>query len=338
MASYPKNDESLPLSRYSETSVVGRLIAMPTTPQKPGTDHLLRIAGYRNVIAFDFPSMPDVIDLARSTDYYVNYNPIMPDGMHQYRGTRPLEIPLNFKLHAMDKTFCRYGSLTLLQLAARLHSFVLPITSDGQETTVTPVTAGEMVSSLAAGSAQRTEALNAMGAKNESQLAYDSNLNSNVYSLQTTGAKNKGGAYPPVTCFLNLIWVSEDQPGISCIGYVKDVRARLYGPWLKGSNGEYNLPTWGEYELTFVHRPSHRNDWGMGLTKSSDFATVMPTAETQAFATDVRNRLYNTRNLVTMASYRGFDTPAESAPAEIIEPATDSGGNDARIYKYINPA
>ena len=122
---------------------------------------LRKQTGFRTgVVSFDFPSMPDVVELARSADYYVNYSPVMPDGMHQYRGTKPLEIPLAFKLHAMDRTFCPYGALTLLQLAARLHSFVLPLTSDGSSNAVAaPLIAGDYLS----GFGDRSARLNQLG-------------------------------------------------------------------------------------------------------------------------------------------------------------------------------
>lgn len=340
MATLPKNDASLPMARY-DTPVTGRLIAMPTTPGKIQVGDLGKIAGYRNVVSFDFPSMPDVIELARSAEYLVNHNPIMPDGMHQYKGTRPLEIPLSFKLHAMDSTYCKNGSLTLLQLAARLHSFVLPIVSGANPATVAPLTAGSIIDDRLAGKDQNNSTLRAAelakigteykvsggkGEPNESTVLSDSSTNSSAYTL-SMGGKNQG-ADPPVTCFLNLIWVAEDQPGISCIGYVKDVRVRLLGPWLRGPNGAFNLPSAGEFEFTFVHRPSHNNNWG-GIQRSDKF-TAPASAETQAYATDVRNRLFNTRNLVILANYHGFDTDGgASTGAAITTPPSGAGGGVA---------
>lgn len=348
MATLPKNDESLPMTRY-DAPVIGRLIAMPTTPGKIQVGDLGKIAGYRNVVSFDFPSMPDVIELARSAEYIVNYNPIMPDGMHQYKGTRPLEIPLSFKLHAMDNTYCKNGSLTLLQLAARLHSFVLPITSSENPATVAPLTAGSIIDDRLAGKDRVDESKRAAelaniskeyktaggkGEPNESTVLSDSSTNSSAYTL-SMGGKNQG-ADPPVTCFLNLIWVAEDQPGISCIGYVKDVRVRLLGPWLRGPNGAFNLPSAGEFEFTFVHRPSHNNNWG-GIQRSDKF-TAPASAETQAYATDVRNRLFNTRNLVLLANYHGFDTDGgASTGAAITTPPSGAGGGSTIPLNQSQP-
>lgn len=316
----PQNNESLPISRYP-TPVVGRLIALPTTAGNMNVAALSRISGWRTgVIAFDFPSMPDVVELARSTEYYMNYSPIMPDGMHQYRGTKPLEIPLTFKLHAMDRTFCPYGSLTLLQLAARLHSFVLPITPDGSTgAKLAPLLARDFIKE-GMESPQKEAAVKATGAKNESEQVYDTTLNTPVHKLVLNGNK-VGTPYPPVTCLLNLIWVGEDQPGIACIGYVRDVRVRLSGPWLRGPSGEYNLPSSGEFEFTFIHRPSHNNSAGFDFSKSTgQFSTTPAMTEAQAFATDVRNQLYNTRNLVLAADYHGFTGSPSSAGGNTSNP------------------
>lgn len=296
------------MERYA-SPIVGRLIALPTSQ---GGVAALDPKTRPVAVGFDFPAMPDTIDLARSTDYYVTSPPTMPDGMHQYRGTKPLEIPLSFKLHAMDLTYCRYGSLTLLQLAARLHSFVLPITSNNQPATAQVALAKDYVKTTPATVAQGA-ASPAAGADTESQQVQNSaSLNTPVAPL----TNSKQIPFPPVTCFLSLIYVSENQPGISCVGYIKDVRVRLMGPWLRGSNGEFNLPSAGEYEFTFVHHPAHSNDYGLSVTQTGDYASALGKPEIQAYATDVRLRLFNTRNL-TMESSAGYhgDTTANPPPA-----------------------
>lgn len=277
--------------------------------------------GFRTgVIAFDFPSMPDVIELARSTDYYTNYSPIMPDGMHQYRGTKPLEIPLTFKLHAMDRTFCPYGSLTLLQLAARLHSFVLPVTSDGSsKSSIEPLIARDYLNG-AKTPPEKEQRLKQLGLKTESDQLYDTTLNVPVHRLRLKNG-SFGLPYPPVTCLLNLIWVADDQPGIACVGYVRDVRVRLIGPWLRGPTGEYNLPSAGEFEFTFIHRPAHTNATGFDVsTDTGQFSSTPANREAQAFATDVRNQLFNTRNLVLAADYHGF-TGSPTVPNTVSDPS-----------------
>ena len=162
-------------------------------------------------------------------------------------------------------------------------------------------------------SPQKESAIKAVGAKNESEQVFDTTLNTPVHKLLLKN-KQYGTPYPPVTCLLNLIWVAEDQPGIACIGYVRDVRVRLIGPWLRGRTGEYNLPSAGEFEFTFIHRPSHNNSAGFDYSKTSgQFNTTPAMTEAQAFATDVRNQLYNTRNLVLSADYHGFSNAPTSA-------------------------
>ena len=300
--------------RYT-APVVGRLIAMSTN-EKINVAGLSKQSGFRKgVVAFDFPSMPDTIELARSADYYTNYSPVMPDGMHQYRGTKPLEIPLTFKLHAMDSSFCPRGSLTLLQLAARLHSFVLPIAGDGSSNVqAQPLLAREYLNGAQTKEERATRLQQLGNLKSEDDQFYDTTLNTPVHRLTSNGVAVM--PYPPVTCLLNLIWVAENQPGIACVGYVRDVRVRLLGPWLQGPTGESNLPSAGEYEFTFIHRPAHNNMSGLDFNKDTgQFAALSAATESQAYATDVRNQLYNTRNLVVASRYQGFTANANTVPA-----------------------
>jgi hypothetical protein len=160
-----------------------------------------------------------------------------------------------------------------------------------------------------------------LGSKTDSDQIYDTTLNTPVHKLLLKNGGQVGVPFPPVTCLLNLIWVGEDQPGIACIGYVRDVRVRLIGPWLRGNNGEYNLPSAGEFEFTFIHRPSHNNSAGFDFSKQSgQFSTTPAMTEAQAYATDVRNQLYNTRNLVLAADYHGFSNAPNSAGANSSNP------------------
>jgi len=113
-----------------------------------------------------------------------------------------------------------------------------------------------------------------------------------------TGAKD---IFNPVTCWLHLMFIDDTQPGISCIGYVKDVGFKMNGPWRRSQSGGFNLPTSGDFSFTFVHRPGHGN---------SNFATsVVPNSialQPQAYANDVKDKLFNTRNLVVAANYTGI--------------------------------
>jgi hypothetical protein len=63
----------------------------------------------------------------------------MADGIHYYKGVRPLDIPFSFRLHAFDKDFCPNGVYTMLQLAGRLHAMALPIDTGEKVPTNMPV-------------------------------------------------------------------------------------------------------------------------------------------------------------------------------------------------------
>ena len=273
--------------RRDEQLLCGRLVALPsTTTLSQLTGVLEGGRGFQNVVSIDFPAMPDTIELARSADYAVNYNIVMPDGIHQYKGTKPMEIPISFKLHSFDKQYCKKGALTLLQLAARLHSFILPISTFGRGAFVTP---------LAPVSKGNSDAEKEAAAAQE-----------NVYQVVGAGANKTGGVYSPVTCWLHLMWTGNQQPGISAVGYVRDVKVVFNGPWLRGPNNSFNLPTSAEFSFTFIHRPGHNNNQ---VTTTSQFPPTISEAG-QAFADDVRSKLYNTRDLVHAANYQGFgDNP-----------------------------
>lgn len=269
------------ITRDPQTRLCGRLIALPTTSTllQTGADETEAV---RRAISIDFPAMPDSLELVRSTDYAVISNVALPDGVHQYKATRPLEIPFQFRLHYNDQQFCPRGALSLLQIAARLHSFVLPVSDSQTRTFVTPAIDQTKV-----------------GTPDEGQLEHDAG--SPVFNVQR-GATS-GNLYPPVTCWLHLMWVAEQEPGISCVGYVKEVAVKLNGPWLRGPNNSFNLPTSADLSFTFVHRPSHGNSFG--FSKSSVVSEVP--AQAQAFAHDVKDGFYNTRALVKYANYRGLE-------------------------------
>lgn len=264
----------------------GRLVALPSTQT---TQQLSRILddtrGYRNVISIDFPAMPDTIELARTADYMVSPNIVSPDGIHQYKGTKPLEIPVSFKIHAFDRQYCAKGALTLLELAARLHSFILPISTFSAGAQVVPVVPKEPPTSGADVGKQQA------AARQENQ-----------YEVLGTGNNKTGQIYSPVTCWLNLMWVGNDQPGISAVGYVREVKVVFNGPWLRGPNDSFNLPTSADFSFVFIHRPGHNNSQSF---TTSQLPENLVTGG-QAFADDVRKMLYNTRSLVYSANWQGF--------------------------------
>ncbi len=120
-----------------------------------------------------------------------------------------------------------------------------------------------------------------------------------------TGYKN-----PPVVVKLDLIGTGQnseagtDGLGISCVGYIKDVRCRLHQPFKLGPHGAYNIPTWAEMGFTFVHRPSHSNSFKKLGSQSYGTSNI------QAYADTVRSNLYNTANLILndkTTTFQGFE-------------------------------
>jgi hypothetical protein len=276
--------------RRDDRLLSGRLVALPSTITKTQRDAVSSASetGLKNIISIDFPAMPDVIELARSADYYVNYNIVMPDGIHQYRGTKPLEIPISFRLHSMDQQFCKKGALTLLQLAARLHSFVLPISTFQRGIMIAPKALPPQTP--------------VNGGKPNDAALQAASSQERVYEVTGAGNSKQGGIFNPVTCWLHLMWTANEQPGISAVGYVRDVRVKFNGPWLRGPNNSFNLPTSADFEFVFIHRPGHGN--ATPVTTSEFPPTVAESG--QAFADDIKDRLYNTRDLVHAATYQGF--------------------------------
>lgn len=262
----------------------GKLTAMPSTSLVlQDDDKNLWGSANKKGLSIEFPAMPDTIELARSAEYLVAPNPMLPDGYHQYMNTKPLEIPVSFRLHSFDQTYCTQGALTLLQIAARLHAFVLPITNDR--------------------AIAQAALVGKNGQQTDDQTSHNAATGDVVFSSYGAKSGQANKIYPPVTCWLHLIWTDEGLPGISCVGYVKDVRVVLHGPFLKGPGESFNLPSAGEFSFTFVHRPGHNNAFG---SSQSDTKPKVG-AQSSAFATDVRDNFYNTRHLVYMANYKGLD-------------------------------
>lgn len=238
------------------------------------------------VLEIAFPAMPDTIELARRTEYDVQNNMAIPDGIHRYNYTSVQEIPFSFKLHYRDELYCTQGSLTLLQIAARLHALVTPF-GDSLQSSVTVGNDAPIV-----GTAPDT------GAKpSGSEKPIQARAQSSGSPTFTVSENAKFD--PPVTCSLELIYTGEGSPGVMCRGYVKDIKVILAGPWLKGPKGAYNLPTSGEYSFTFVHRPSHLN----AFSNADAFA---PNGQRNAFTEYIRDNLYNTRGIPGSINYRGL--------------------------------
>ena len=272
--------------RRDENLLCGRLVAMPTTSTLTQLNALQDSES--KFLSIDFPAMPDTIELVRTADYKVSYSLPVPDGVHTYVGTKPLEIPISFKLHSFDKQYCKKGALTLLQLAARLHSFVLPVSPFSRH--IAPKAPGTRI----VNGRTYDAAVEAAAAQN------------NVSTVGGVGGSKVGGLSAPVTCWLYLVWAGNDKPGISAMGYVREVSVKLNGPYLRGPNNSFNLPTSADFSFVFIHRPGHGNDPNI---VDSQFAPTLAQSG-QAYAQDVKDKFYNTRALVWAANYQGMDDAA----------------------------
>jgi hypothetical protein len=276
------------IRRY-DTQIFGRLMMLPSTTTLESMQSWIDSGSADTILSIDFPAMPDTLELARTADYIVQYSLPMPDGVHQYKGTAPFQIPVSFKLHAEDP-FCEKGSLTLLKIAARLHAFILPIST--RKGTISEAVVKDADPATPRGQATQQKSDVPMELRGENAIQYQ------VMNQHDGVAK----VYPPGTCWLHLIYINESMPGISCVGYVKDVKAVLAGPWRISEDGGFNLPSSGEFSFTFVHRPGHGNNMG-GFTDSAKSAV---TQTPQAFAADVLDNLYNTHGLTRSASTAGW--------------------------------
>lgn len=258
------------LQRDSNFPFSGRLLVLESD-RTTGYDPF---AGLQNFAAINFPAMPDSVELARTVEYFVNTNPTMPDGFHQYRLTQPMTIPFSFKLSSMDKEFCPRGALSLLELAGLLHSFALPISKNANPWVY--VKRSQATNSTVSNS---TAAQESRGQSSDSPYTIEAGSDTDVF-------------FAPVTLRLELIWIDSNSPGVVCTGYVKDVGVKLNGPWLRGPNKSFNLPSSGDFSFTFVHVPGHGNNFNIRNDTTIDAATAG-----QAYADNVKDNFYNTLEL-----------------------------------------
>ena len=237
-------------------------------PQSEGDDR----------IVINFPNLPDEIPLDRDTEWRVYSNQMMPDGFHVYQHTAPLTIPLTFKLSAFDD-YAVNGPETILEIAARLHALTLPVI-----TGKTALTRGSSSATTPGGPSLPKEAKN--------EAAGDSDT-SGVGAIGVAGGQ---AFYFPPACVLDLMIGSGGASGlgIRCIGYVKSVGVILKGPWLNSGSTSVNrnLPSFGEFRLTFVHVPGYSN--------SVDFLNALQVIP-QVGAKLMKNQLYNTVDMLTTA-------------------------------------
>lgn len=272
---------------YQRRRFAGRLMSLPLSgsanPFGPAGQPAFLLKGAASqgdtpdsVVVINFPAMPDSVELARGTNYTVSSMYTAPDGFHQYFATEPLRIPFSFRLHAQDEEFCSQGGLTILEVAARLHALQLPIRD----------TSGWAYDYIA----------NSAPPADGSPSRYEPTVSITPAQRESL-VSNKLSVLPPVAVVLDLIQTTEDGPGIRCNGYVSEVAVKLNGPFLQppANIGGYNIPTSGDFSFVFVHRPTHSND----------FTNV---ANVHAMANDVRNRLYNTRNMAYAPGTGGYVT------------------------------
>jgi len=269
-------------------SVLGRLVSLSSTNDGVAdylSSNRSNEASSSTVIAF--PSMPEVIELAREADYRQTSAPYTPDGIHLYKKTLPLTIPISFSLHYQDP-FCSQGGLSLLLIAAKLHSLILPINNSADRSNI-GVTVDNYYSSAATG---------ATGSGKPPTPSKDAAAPPTGGAEESIAFNNNSGqastVFPPA-CLLDLISVGDRNgaPGIRCYGYVRSVNVKLKGPWMRGAieygpDGIRNVPTSADFSFVFVHAPGFSNYFGG--TASSPFQL----SGLSAFAQDVLGNLYNT--------------------------------------------
>ena len=282
----PPIKTSRPMDR--RPSVLGRLVSLSSTNDGVAdylSSNRSNEASSSTVIAF--PSMPEVVELAREAEYRQTSAPYTPDGIHLYKKTNPLTIPISFSLHYQDP-FCSQGGLSLLLIAAKLHSLILPINNSADRANI-GVTVDKYYSSAAKGATGPGKAPNTPdGASAPTTGGAEESIAFNNNSGQASTV------FPP-TCLLDLISVGDRNgaPGIRCYGYVRSVNAKLKGPWMRGAieygpDGIRNVPTSADFSFIFVHAPGFSNYFGG--TASSPFQL----SGLSAFAQDVLGNLYNT--------------------------------------------
>lgn len=295
-------------TRFSDSAPVvhGRLISISSYEQVQSLRNLMNGEQAAGAVIINFPSMPDAIDLARRATYYVKSFFSMPDGFHQYQYTDPLRIPFSFKLHAFDHEYCPQGGLTILDIAAKLHALQLPLGRTGAAV-ATRQTGPDPAPSQSQGAAGTIGSWFGFGPRTSEQQLTAAQTASSSDTVHISA--DDGSVSYPVAVLLDLIYAGSDAPGISCVGYIEDVNARLLGPWLTPPGSGYkNIPTSLEASFTFVHRPSHGNKPAISkVTMGGAAVDAVEAANVNAYADDVKDRLYNTIHLVTGdAGYRGF--------------------------------
>lgn len=274
------NSQAQSIKRDKSFPACGRLIVLQSLQGQDVNTILDQDQRFEGFTAINFPSMGDSIELVRRAEYMVSSPVGFPDGIHMYKGTAPLEIPISFKIHSFDDEYCPEGVKTLLKITGTMQALMLPFGPTG--TFVTWNSDSER------GTPTRTD---------------NRSVQQNAQEPTNTYYTPPQNIYPPATCYLELILTERDNVGVACIGYVKDARCRLCGPFMKGPGISQNLPMIGEFEFTFVHHPGHGNNY----TANANYTSP---GEQQAYAQIVKDRLYNTVGLLTNPNnFVSFNNP-----------------------------
>lgn len=244
------------------------------------------------------PCLPETIELARGNHYDQNGSTMVtPDGIWIYQYTEPLEIQLSFHLHAFDD-LCPDGPMTLLDIAARLQSMQLPASNDSTNDYIKPAPQNSSVKMSA-------EALEAQ----KTAVAVTTSRGSNLGFNKLAAEKDRSLKYP-VACELRLMSAGSKTFGINCVGFIKQTKISLHGPYLNtlDESEGFNLPSAATYEFTFVHNPQYTN--ALGQFKLS-----------QAYGPDVNDYLYNTAHLAKLTgnSYDGLDALTSARSIESLQ-------------------
>lgn len=285
-------DNFAPINRAKSYPRCGRLVVLETN-----SDVLSPLSANFSI---DFPAMPDQIELVREAQYNSIINLVAPDGVHMYKGTSMLEIPFEFKLHFLDKEYCPEGAMSILKVAARLHALVVPVGNSDLEITVNNTA-----------NLKPDGTTNPDGPKNGTDAAVKAGAgkaSNTINGAQLVGTADPvisqastAQIDPPVTCHLELMHTTPNGPGIACNGFVRKVGTTFFGPWLRGPNGSFNLPSAAKFSFVFAHVPG----WGNWLSNSTTGISAI-SQQAQAYADVIQTKLFNTRSLQTTAQYRGF--------------------------------
>lgn len=300
-------------SKRKDGAMCGRLVSLAsadTLTSGVNSNNLRTTNPLRRSIAIEFPAMPDEFTLKRSALYTESPSVYNPDGLHTFTGVNPLHIDFSFRLHQADRVYCPNGPYTLLEVAAYLHAMLLPVQTGSVNQNDTAAYGAEVAGD---------------SSTNDSPALEEKSKRSVVASvLQRAIAR-------PTTCQLELMETGPNRAGILCRGYVKDVSVRFLGPFLRGKGNIYNLPTAAEYSFTFVHVPGYQNA-----------AAFDPGGMYQALSATVRDRLYNTRDLVKdgAMAYQGIeDIPApENGPIPLMTLPVQANPNIPTLPSFpLNP-